>query len=133
MGGEGGDPPTPLLLFFRRGSPPTHVSGPEGGTPSLIRSYEGSRPWEWWEQAEPRDRMQINVISAGFDPAFLGSVILGIIILIQALVVRHEIHPDYKDDTGGDGPGRIDGDAPGSPYQHGNNERYWGKKGGGEL
>jgi hypothetical protein len=47
------------------------------------------------------------VIAAGFDPAFLGSVILGIIIPIQALVVRHEIHPDYKDDTRGDGSGMI--------------------------
>jgi hypothetical protein len=72
--------------------------------PAVLRDPD---PWEWWEHAESRDRMQITVIAAGFDPAFLGSVILGRIILIQALVVRQEIHPDYKDDTGGDGSGMI--------------------------
>lgn len=51
--------------------------------------------------------MQINVLTAGFDLAFLGSFILGIVILILALVIRQEIHPDYKDDKGGDGPGMI--------------------------
>jgi EmrB/QacA subfamily drug resistance transporter len=51
--------------------------------------------------------LQLPVISAGFDLAFLGSFILGIVILILALVIRQEIHPDYKDDTGGNRPGMI--------------------------
>jgi EmrB/QacA subfamily drug resistance transporter len=57
-------------------------------------------------QASPVD-LQIKVATAGFDLAFLGSFILGLIILALTLVVRPEIHPDYKDDAGGSGPGMI--------------------------
>jgi hypothetical protein len=38
------------------------------------------------------------VLSAGFDFAFLLSLVLGIVILILALVVKVEIHPDYAEE-----------------------------------
>jgi EmrB/QacA subfamily drug resistance transporter len=41
--------------------------------------------------------LQLKVITAGFDLAFLGSFILSIIILLLTLVIHQEIHPDYKD------------------------------------
>lgn len=51
--------------------------------------------------------LQVKVLSAGFDLAFLGSFIVGILILVLALVVRQEIHPDYKDGECEAGPGMI--------------------------
>lgn len=51
--------------------------------------------------------IQKEVIAAGFDLAFFGSFILGIVILVLALVIRQEIHPDYEDEKGGMGPGMI--------------------------
>ena len=51
--------------------------------------------------------LQIRVATAGFDLAFLGSFVLGLIILVLAFVVRPEIHPDYQDGSGGSGPGMI--------------------------
>ncbi|MEN6611066.1 MAG: DHA2 family efflux MFS transporter permease subunit [Methanoregulaceae archaeon] len=37
-----------------------------------------------------------QVLSAGFDLAFLLSLALGVVILVLALIVRQEIHPDYQ-------------------------------------
>jgi len=51
--------------------------------------------------------LQIKVATAGFDLAFLGSFILGLIILVLTLVIHQEIHPDYENDQGGMGPGMI--------------------------
>jgi hypothetical protein len=42
--------------------------------------------------------IQIQVLSAGFDFAFILSLVLGIVILILALVVKVEIHPDYAEE-----------------------------------
>ena len=42
--------------------------------------------------------IQIQVLSAGFDFAFLLSLVLGIVILILALVVKVELHPDYAEE-----------------------------------
>ena len=36
-----------------------------------------------------------QVLAAGFDLAFFGSFLLGVIIVILAFIVREEIHPDY--------------------------------------
>jgi MFS family permease len=43
--------------------------------------------------------IQMEVLSAGFDIAFILSVVLGIAILIITLVVKEEIHPDYAEDA----------------------------------
>jgi len=51
--------------------------------------------------------LQIKVATAGFDLAFLGSFVVGLIILALTFVIREEIHPDYKDGSGGSGPGMI--------------------------
>lgn len=40
--------------------------------------------------------MKQEVLSAGFDFAFLLSLALGVVILILALIARQEIHPDYQ-------------------------------------
>jgi MFS family permease len=39
--------------------------------------------------------IQRHVLSAGFDLSFLLSFLLGLVILVLAIVVREEIHPDY--------------------------------------
>jgi hypothetical protein len=44
--------------------------------------------------------IRMQVLAAGFDLAFLLSFVLGIVILVLALVVREEVHPDYR--TGSD-------------------------------
>ena len=44
--------------------------------------------------------LKIPVLAAGFDHAFFYSFLVGIIIIALALVVRHEIHLDYKDSAG---------------------------------
>ena len=46
--------------------------------------------------------MQLHVLTAGFDIAFLVSFVLGLVILALAIVAREEIHPDYleKPDSG---------------------------------
>jgi EmrB/QacA subfamily drug resistance transporter len=49
--------------------------------------------------------LQMQVLAAGFDFAFLMSFILGIVILVLALVTRPKIHPDYLDGKEGDLPG----------------------------
>ncbi|MFA7694881.1 MAG: MFS transporter [Methanoregula sp.] len=43
--------------------------------------------------------IQMQVLSAGFDIAFLLSLVLGIVILIIALAIKEEIHPDYTDEA----------------------------------
>ena len=42
--------------------------------------------------------IKLEVLSAGFDLAFFGAFILGIIILLLSLIVRQEIHPDYLEE-----------------------------------
>ncbi|MBN1432078.1 MAG: MFS transporter [Methanomicrobiaceae archaeon] len=44
--------------------------------------------------------MKLEVLSSGFDLAFFGAFILGIIILLLSLIVRQEIHPDYLEEAG---------------------------------
>jgi EmrB/QacA subfamily drug resistance transporter len=44
--------------------------------------------------------LKIPVLAAGFDHAFFYSFLVGIIIIALALVVRQEIHLDYKDSAG---------------------------------
>lgn len=39
--------------------------------------------------------IKLEVLSAGFDVAFILSLIMGIVILILSLAVKEEIHPDY--------------------------------------
>jgi EmrB/QacA subfamily drug resistance transporter len=39
--------------------------------------------------------IQVQVLSAGFDFAFLLSFLLGLVILVLAIVTREEVHPDY--------------------------------------
>jgi len=39
--------------------------------------------------------IQVEVLNAGFDIAFLGAFVVGIAILVLALLTRLEIHPDY--------------------------------------
>jgi EmrB/QacA subfamily drug resistance transporter len=48
--------------------------------------------------------LQVGVLAAGFDFAFLLSFVLGIVILLLALVVRPEIHPDYLNKAGDEEP-----------------------------
>jgi EmrB/QacA subfamily drug resistance transporter len=43
--------------------------------------------------------IQMKVLSAGFDLAFLLSLALGIIILIVAIATREECHPDYAEEA----------------------------------
>jgi EmrB/QacA subfamily drug resistance transporter len=40
--------------------------------------------------------IKMEVLTAGFDLAFLFSLVVGIIILVLAVLARQEIHPDYK-------------------------------------
>jgi hypothetical protein len=42
--------------------------------------------------------IQMGVLSAGFDFAFMMSFILGIVILIIAIITRPKTHPDYLED-----------------------------------
>ena len=48
--------------------------------------------------------MQLQVLTAGFDLAFLVSFVLGLVILALAIVAREEIHPDYLGEPGNDEP-----------------------------
>ncbi|MGD0080965.1 MAG: MFS transporter [Methanoregula sp.] len=48
--------------------------------------------------------IKMQVLAAGFDLAFLLSFVLGIVILVLALVVREEVHPDYRTGSDEDGP-----------------------------
>jgi len=51
--------------------------------------------------------LQLQVLSGGFDLAFFGSFIVGIVILVLALVIRQEIHPDNLGNENETGPGII--------------------------
>jgi hypothetical protein len=42
--------------------------------------------------------IQMEVLSAGFDLAFLLSLLLGIVILILKFALKEEVHPDYAAD-----------------------------------
>ena len=42
--------------------------------------------------------IQVQVLSAGFDLAFVLSLVLGVVILVLSLVVKEEIHPDYAEE-----------------------------------
>ncbi|WP_048152348.1 MFS transporter [Methanolacinia paynteri] len=42
--------------------------------------------------------MKLEVLSSGFDLAFLGAFILSIAVLILSLIVKQEIHPDYLEE-----------------------------------
>ena len=52
--------------------------------------------------------IKVQVLAAGFDLSFLLSFVFGIVILVLALVVREEVHPDYR--TGIRGRRARDGD-----------------------
>ena len=43
--------------------------------------------------------LKMETLSAGFDLAFILSVVLGVVILIIAIAIREEIHPDYIEET----------------------------------
>ena len=48
--------------------------------------------------------IKVQVLAAGFDLSFLLSFVLGIVILVLALVVREEVHPDYRTGSEEEGP-----------------------------
>jgi len=48
--------------------------------------------------SEAPKNIQMHVLSAGFDLAYMASFILGIVIFILALFIRQEIHPDYLEE-----------------------------------
>ncbi|MFA5267738.1 MAG: MFS transporter [Methanoregula sp.] len=48
--------------------------------------------------------IQVHVLSAGFDFAFLLSFILGLVIVVLAIAAREEIHPDYLNQPAGEEP-----------------------------
>lgn len=48
--------------------------------------------------------IQVQVLSAGFDFAFLLSFVLGLVILVLAIVTREEVHPDYLNQPADDEP-----------------------------
>ena len=41
--------------------------------------------------------LKMETLSAGFDLAFILSVVLGVVILIIAIAIKEEIHPDYAE------------------------------------
>jgi formate hydrogenlyase subunit 3/multisubunit Na+/H+ antiporter MnhD subunit len=49
--------------------------------------------------------IQMGVLSAGFDFAFMMSFLLGIVILALAIVTVPKTHPDYLDAKDGSEPG----------------------------
>ena len=42
--------------------------------------------------------IQMKVLTAGFDLAFLLSFIVGIVILVLTLMARYRMHPDYQNE-----------------------------------
>ena len=46
--------------------------------------------------------MKVQVLSAGFDLAFFGSLVIGLVILVLTFVTHEEIHPDNRDRPAGD-------------------------------
>ncbi|PKG32489.1 DHA2 family efflux MFS transporter permease subunit [Methanoregula sp.] len=57
------------------------------GVVMIAKSYEITK--------EAPVNIKLEVLSAGFDIAFILSLIMGIVILILSLAVKEEIHPDY--------------------------------------
>ena len=55
-------------------------------------------------RASPAE-MQMHVLAAGFDFAFLFSFLLGLVIIVIAIIAREEIHPDYANGSGPCEPG----------------------------
>lgn len=51
--------------------------------------------------------LTLPVLAAGFDLAFFGSFLLGLIIVILTLLVREEVHPDFREKGGGEGAGHA--------------------------
>jgi len=49
--------------------------------------------------------VKINLLCAGFDIAFFGAFIIGILVLILAILARQEVHPDYLNAGGDDESG----------------------------
>lgn len=43
--------------------------------------------------------IKLHLMTAGFDLAFFFSFVVAIVILILALLVRQEVHPDYRSDN----------------------------------
>ncbi len=48
--------------------------------------------------------MKVQVLSAGFDLAFFGSLVIGLVILVLTFITHEEIHPDNRDRLAGDEP-----------------------------
>jgi len=48
--------------------------------------------------------IQKDLLAAGFDLAFLISLVLGIVIIVLSLLAKVEIHPDYLHTSGDDEP-----------------------------
>ena len=48
--------------------------------------------------SSPAD-VQMQVLSAGFDIAFLLSLVMGIVILVISIALKEEIHPDYEEEA----------------------------------
>jgi MFS family permease len=48
--------------------------------------------------------IQMHVLSAGFDLSFLLSFLLGLVILVLAVIIREEVHPDYLTRSDNDEP-----------------------------
>lgn len=55
---------------------------------------------------EPPVKIRIEVLTAGFDMAFLFAFVVGIIILVLAILARQETHPDYQAGTGDEPSGQ---------------------------
>ncbi|MDD1681011.1 MAG: DHA2 family efflux MFS transporter permease subunit [Methanoregula sp.] len=60
------------------------------GVIAIARNHEVTR-------SSPAE-LQLPVLAAGFDFAFLLSLVLGIVILAVAVMTREEVHPDYAGD-----------------------------------
>jgi EmrB/QacA subfamily drug resistance transporter len=57
------------------------------GVVMIAKSYDITK--------EAPANIKLEVLSAGFDIAFILSLIMGIVILILSIAVKEEIHPDY--------------------------------------
>jgi hypothetical protein len=43
--------------------------------------------------------LKMETLSAGFDLAFILSVVLGVVILVLAIAIKEEVHPDYAEEA----------------------------------
>jgi MFS family permease len=46
--------------------------------------------------SEPPANIRVEVLTLGFDLAFLFAFLIGIVILVLAILTRQETHPDYQ-------------------------------------